>query len=237
MKIALLGYGRMGHEVEKIALENGNSIGLIIDNENDWMLKGENLKDCDVAIEFSIPSIAIENMRRCFDAGIPVVVGTTGWYDQLQYIKDLCNSKQSALFYASNFSIGVNIFFEINRRLSSLLEAYQIYTPSMVEIHHTQKLDAPSGTAITLANDIIAVNSRFSGFTSGKAEPGEIPVESIREGAVTGTHTVRWDSEIDQISITHEAKNRRGFAVGAVMAALWILDKKGVFTMREMLNL
>jgi 4-hydroxy-tetrahydrodipicolinate reductase len=237
MKVALLGYGKMGHEVEKIAKEQGYSIGLIIDNEKEWIQQSEQLTDCDVAIEFSIPSVTIENMHRCFKVGIPIVVGTTGWHDQLQQMTDLCIKNNSALFYASNFSIGVNIFFDINRRLASLLENYSMYSPSLVEIHHTQKLDTPSGTAITLAQEIIAANSRFNSFTSGVALPGEIPVHSIREGNVTGTHTAIWNSEIDQITITHEARNRRGFALGAVMAAAWIKDRKGVFTMKDLLNL
>lgn len=237
MKIALLGYGKMGHEIQETANEHGHSIGVIIDNENDWIEKAAQLKECDVAIEFSMPSKVIENIRRCFESQVPVVVGTTGWYDQMQYLTELCNSSNGTLFYATNFSIGVNIFFAINQRLASLLEAYPTYLPALVEIHHTQKLDAPSGTAITLANDIIANNSRFKSFTKTDSSPGEIPVNSIREGTVTGTHTVSWSSEIDIITITHEAKNRRGFALGALMAASWIQGRKGVFTMKNMLNL
>jgi len=237
MKIALLGYGKMGHEVEKIALEHNHTIRLIIDNENDWLEKAELLKDCDVAIEFSMPAIAIKNIQRCFEAGIPIVVGTTGWYDHFQEISDLCLSSNNTLFYASNYSIGVNIFFDINRRLASLLEAYPIYSPSMVEIHHIQKLDAPSGTAITLANGIIAANSLYSKLTEVKSEPDEIPVQSIREGNVPGTHSITWSSDIDQITIMHEAKGRRGFAMGAVTAAAWIQNRHGVFTMKDMLNL
>ena len=237
MKIALLGYGKMGHEVEKIALENGHSIGLTIDSENEWLVKGKFLKECDVAIEFSLPAIAIENIRKCFEAGIPIVVGTTGWYDHFQQIADLCINGKKTLFYASNYSIGVNIFFDINRRLATLLEAYPMYSPSMVEIHHIQKLDAPSGTAITLGNEIIASNSRYTRLTNSTPESGEIPVQSIREGSVSGTHTITWSSDVDQISITHEAKSRRGFAVGAVMAAAWIQNRCGVFTMKDMLNL
>ena len=237
MKIALLGYGKMGREVEKIAVEHKHSIGLIIDNENDWSVKADQLRDCDVAIEFSMPAIAIENIRRCFEAGTPIVVGTTGWYDHFQQVSDLCISSNNTLFYASNFSLGVNIFFDINRRLASLLEAYPIYAPAMVEIHHTQKLDAPSGTAITLANGIIASNSRYKKWTAADPEPHEIPVESIREGNVPGTHTVTWSSDIDKISITHEAKNRRGLAIGALMAAEWVYNRKGIFTMMDMLNL
>jgi 4-hydroxy-tetrahydrodipicolinate reductase len=236
MKIALLGYGKMGREVEKIAIEHKHSIGLIIDNENDWLEKAEQLKECDVAIEFSMPAIAIENIRRCFDAGIPIVVGTTGWYDQFQQISELCLSGNKTLFYATNYSIGVNIFFDINRRLASILEKYPMYSPSMVEIHHTQKLDAPSGTAITLANDIITSNPRYTKFTGSDPEPGEIPVQSIREGNVPGTHTITWSSDIDQITISHEAKSRRGLAIGAVMAASWVQNRHGVFTMKDMLN-
>ncbi|MDO9255380.1 MAG: 4-hydroxy-tetrahydrodipicolinate reductase [Bacteroidales bacterium] len=237
MKIALLGYGKMGREVEKIALEQEHTIVLIIDNENDWLEKGELLKGCDVAIEFSMPAIAIENIRRCFDANVPIVVGTTGWYDQFQQISDLCVSGNKTLFYSTNFSIGVNIFFDINRRLASLLQAYPMYSPAMVEIHHTQKLDAPSGTAITLANDIIAANPRFTKFTKTDPGPGEIAIQSIREGNVPGTHTITWTSEIDQITITHEAKGRRGLAAGALMAAEWVQNKQGVYTMKDILSL
>jgi 4-hydroxy-tetrahydrodipicolinate reductase len=237
MKIALLGYGKMGHEVEKIALEQKHSIGLVIDNENDWLEKGELLRECDVAVEFSMPAIAIRNIRNCFDANVPIVVGTTGWYDQFQQISDQCISGNKTLFYSTNFSIGVNIFFDINRRLASLLEAYPMYSPAMVEIHHTQKLDAPSGTAITLANDIIAANSRFTKFSEADPGPGEIVIKSIREGNVPGTHTITWNSEIDQITIMHEAKGRRGLAAGAMMAAEWVQNKTGVFTMKDILSI
>ncbi len=237
MKIALIGYGKMGHVVEKTAVEKGHAIGVIIDNETDWNEKAQQLKDCDVAIEFSIPSISVENMRRCFELQVPVVVGTTGWYDQFEMITELCKSRNGTLFHASNFSIGVNIFFDINQRLASLLEAYPMYSPAITEIHHIQKLDSPSGTAITLANDILASNSRFTGFTAGIPNQGEIPVESVREGKVTGTHSIIWSSEFDQITITHEAKNRQGFALGALMAALWVKNRKGVFTMKDMLVL
>ena len=227
----------MGHEVEKIAIEHKHSIGVTIDNENDWLEKAALLKECDIAIEFSMPAMVIENIRKCFDIGIPIVVGTTGWYDQFQMISDLCISSNNTLFYASNYSIGVNIFFDINQRLASLLETYPKYLPSMVEVHHTEKLDAPSGTAITLAKDIMAANSRYSKFTDVAPLPGEIALQSIRKGNALGTHTITWDSDIDQITITHEAKDRRGFAQGAVMAAEWIQNRHGVFTMKDMLNL
>lgn len=237
MKIALLGYGKMGHEVEKIATEHGHTIGLTIDNENDWNEKRGQLPGCDVAIEFSMPAIVIGNIYRCFEAKIPVVVGTTGWHDQLQKITGDCLSSGNTLFYASNFSIGVNIFFDINRRLAGLLKEYPMYLPSMVEIHHTQKLDSPSGTAITLANGIIEANPKYTRFTESDPAEGVIPVQSIREGNVPGTHSVTWKSDIDQLTITHEAFSRRGFALGAVMAAAFIHDRKGVFTMNDLLNL
>lgn len=237
MKIALLGYGKMGHEIETIALENGHTIGVVIDNENDWLEKSGLLKKCDVAIEFTIPALAVTNINRCFDYQVPIVVGTTGWYEELSQVTENCISKNGTLFYASNFSIGVNIFFDINKRLASLLNDYSMYLPNLTEIHHIQKLDAPSGTAISLANDIIASNSRFNRFTMESPSVHEIPVHSLREGSVTGTHTLTWSSEIDQITITHEAFSRRGFALGAVMAADWVKDRKGIFTMKDMLNL
>ena len=237
MKIALLGYGKMGREVEKIALEQGYQIRVTFDNENDWIEKFGQLKECDVAIEFSMPATVAGNIQRCFEAKIPVVVGTTGWYDQFQNISDKCNSSDGTMFYATNFSIGVNIFSVINRRLASLLIDYPMYSPSMVEIHHTQKLDAPSGTAISLANDIFSENPRFTKFTSADPGPQEIPIQSIREGNVPGTHSITWKSDIDQITITHEAFNRRGLALGAIMAASWLLGRKGIFTMTDMLNL
>ena len=237
MKIALLGYGKMGHEVEKIATEHGHTIGLTIDNENDWKEKWEQLPGCDVAIEFSLPAIVLDNIYKCFEAGIPVVVGTTGWHDQLQKVSADCISTGNTMFYASNFSIGVNIFFDINRRLAGLLKEYPMYLPSMVEIHHTQKLDSPSGTAITLANGIMESNPKYTSFTESVPVEGAIPVQSIREGKVPGTHSVTWKSDIDQVTITHEAFSRRGFALGAVMAASFIHNRKGVFTMKDLLNL
>lgn len=237
MKIALLGYGKMGHEIEKVALEQGNTIHLTIDNEIDWTEKADKLKECDVAIEFSIPAIVLDNIHRCLEAGIPIVVGTTGWHEKLKEISEACKAKNGTLFYASNYSIGVNVFFDINQRLAALLEDYPMYSPKIVEIHHTQKLDSPSGTALSLVNDIISGNSRYSNYTNTQAGAGEIEVQSIREGNVPGTHTITWGSEIDQITITHEAFNRSGFAIGAVMAANWVNKRKGVFTMKDLINL
>ncbi|MEI6059229.1 MAG: 4-hydroxy-tetrahydrodipicolinate reductase [Bacteroidota bacterium] len=236
MKIALLGYGKMGHEVEKTAVSLGHTIGVVIDNEQDWLLKVALFRDCDVAIEFSTPAIVTENIKKCFETGIPVVVGTTGWYDRFDIVADQCNSSKGTLFYASNFSVGVNIFFEINRRLAFMLNDYPMYSPAMSEIHHLQKLDAPSGTAISLAKDIIEVSNRIQRYTTSVPQPGEIPVSSVREGSVTGTHTIIWSSETDEITIIHEAKNRSGFAQGAVMAAEWVLGRQGIYTMKDMLN-
>jgi len=237
MKIALLGYGKMGHEVESMAVANGHSISLTIDNEDDWLQKADLLSFCDVAIEFSVPANVERNIYRCIEKKIPIVVGTTGWYSMLEKITEFCNLNNGSLFYASNYSIGVNIFFAINQKLASLLETYPIYLPELVETHHIQKLDAPSGTAITLANGIISANSHFTKYSENTALIGEIPVQSIREGNVTGTHTVTWTSDIDKISITHEAFNRKGFALGAVMAAAWLQGRKGVFSMNDMLKL
>ena len=237
MKIALLGYGKMGHEIEKMAISRGHTINLILDNENDWTEKGSLLISCDVAIEFTMPAIAVSNMLRCFNAGVPVVVGTTGWHNRFDEVSEQCKKLNGTLFYASNFSIGVNVFFEVNRQLASLLEKYPIYQPSVTEIHHTQKLDAPSGTAITLAEGIISANPNFHGYSEQNQEAGKIPITSIREGAVTGTHTITWTSEVDKITITHEAFNRQGLAEGAVLAAEWLRERKGVFTMRDMLSL
>jgi 4-hydroxy-tetrahydrodipicolinate reductase len=237
MKIALLGYGKMGHEIEKIAINHGHEISLTIDNENDWITKGDLLCGCDVAIEFSVPAMAVKNIYRCIEYNIPLVVGTTGWHEHLEQITVFCNQHNGSLFFASNYSIGVNIFFAINQKLASLLAEYPMYLPSMVEIHHTQKLDSPSGTAITLANGILASNPHYTGYSENNAKTDEIPIQSIREGNVTGTHTVTWNSDIDKISITHEAYNRAGFAIGAVMAAAWLQGRKGVFSMSDMLNL
>jgi len=237
MKIALLGYGKMGHEVESMAIANGHSIFLTIDNEDDWIEKAEALSSCDVAIEFSLPANVEKNIYRCIEKNIPIVVGTTGWYSKLEQIKEFCNLNNGSLFYASNYSIGVNIFFAINQKLAALLEAYPVYMPELVETHHLQKLDSPSGTAISLANGIISANSHFNKYSENSSAKEEIPVHSIREGNVTGTHTVTWTSDIDKISLTHEAFNRKGFALGAVLAAAWLQGRKGVFSMNDMLNL
>jgi len=237
LNIALIGYGKMGKEIELKAIERGHKIGLIIDHNNANDINPEKLKNIDVCIEFTNSKNVVANIEKCFENNIPIVSGTTGWLNDFDKVLKICAEKNASFFYASNFSIGVNIFFDINKRLASLFETYPMYAPEMVEIHHIQKLDAPSGTAITLANDIIASNSRYKKYTAAEPESDEIHVQSIRESNVPGTHTVTWNSDIDKIAITHEAKSRRGFALGAVMAASWIHGRKGVFTMKDMLNL
>lgn len=224
MKIALLGYGKMGKAVEALALERGHSVGVTIDDEDDWMRKIESLRECDVAVEFSTPATVVGNIMRCFDMGMPVVVGTTGWYDQLESVVHDCQQRDQALFVASNFSIGMNIMFELNRRLAQLMEGREEYAASITETHHVHKLDAPSGTAISLANDM-------------KEELGRtVPITSIREGEVPGIHEVVYDSDIDTLTLRHSAKSRKGLALGAVLAAEFLEGKKGYYTMRDMLG-
>lgn len=224
MKIALLGYGKMGKAVEALALERGHSVGVTIDDEDDWMGKIESLRECDVAVEFSTPATVVGNIMRCFDMGMPVVVGTTGWYDQLESVVHDCQQRDQALFVASNFSIGMNIMFELNRRLAQLMDGREEYAASITETHHVHKLDAPSGTAISLANDM-------------KEELGRtVPITSIREGEVPGIHEVVYDSDIDTLTLRHSAKSRKGLALGAVLAAEFLEGKKGYYTMRDMLG-
>lgn len=214
----------MGKAVEALALERGHSVGVTIDNEDDWMGKIESLRECDVAVEFSTPATVVGNIMRCFDMGMPVVVGTTGWYDQLESVVHDCQQRDQALFVASNFSIGMNIMFELNRRLAQLMDGREEYAASITETHHVHKLDAPSGTAISLANDM-------------KEELGRtVPITSIREGEVPGIHEVVYDSDIDTLTLRHSAKSRKGLALGAVLAAEFLEGKKGYYTMRDMLG-
>lgn len=234
MKIALIGYGKMGHEVEKTATALGHSIGLVIDNEEDWLNLSDQINSCDVAIEFTAPHIAFGNITRCLNAGIPVVAGTTGWFDRLEEIKSLCRQRNGAVFYASNFSMGVNILFHLNRKLAGIMNLHPQFIPSITETHHLQKLDAPSGTAITLASDIIANHPQTRRWTMEPAAEGELHISSIREGSIPGIHSIDWTSEADKITIRHEAFNRQGFAIGAISAAAWLIGKKGVFTMDDM---
>lgn len=232
MKIALLGYGKMGKEIEQIALSRGHEI-VLKKTRNDSF---DDLKKADIAIDFSLPTTAVENISTCFNQNIPVISGTTGWLDQYDSILALCKEKNGAFIYGSNFSVGVNLFFELNEQLSKLMSRIQGYNVSMEEIHHTQKLDAPSGTAISLANGIIE-HSKYENWTLESPAANEIHIEAKRIENVPGTHHVFYRSKVDEIEITHTAFSRKGFALGAVVAAEWLLNKKGVFTMKDVLNL
>jgi len=238
MKIALIGYGRMGKEIESIALDRGHEIGLKIDIDNQDQLTIENLQKCDVAIEFTIPASATDNYKLCFDAGIPVVSGTTGWLDRKDEVYEKCKASNGTFFYGSNFSVGVNLFFELNRRLAELMAAREEYDVEMTEVHHTQKLDAPSGTAISLAEDIIKKLPRKQKWINDQnPAAGELNIKSEREGQVPGIHTVIYESGVDYIEITHSAKSRKGFALGAVLAAEYCRDHKGILTMKDLLKI
>jgi 4-hydroxy-tetrahydrodipicolinate reductase len=237
MNIALIGYGKMGKEIEQIAISRGHSIALKVDVTNASTYTIEELKKADVAIEFSTPESAINNIYKCFEANVPVVVGTTGWLQRLEEVKQACADKQQALFYASNYSIGVNLFFKLNEYLAKLMNGQAAYNVSMEEIHHVHKLDTPSGTAISLANQVIANMDKkekwVNAVTDNKTELGII---SKRIDEVPGTHTVTYSSEVDEISITHIAHSRKGFALGAVIAAEWVKGKKGIFGMSDLMD-
>ena len=236
MKITLLGYGKMGKEIEKAALEKGHEIFLKIDSEKDWQTYENVFAQSEIAIDFSMPDTAVANIKKCFKSNIPVVEGTTAWYNQLDEIKSLCKQKNQALFFASNYSIGVNILFEINKQLASIMNNYESYEPSIEESHHIQKLDAPSGTAITLANEIIEKIERKKKWIKEFSQaPNELAIKSIRKGNIPGTHSIFYDSPTDVLEIKHTAKNRKGFAFGAVLAAEFLLGKTGFFTMEDLL--
>lgn len=258
MQIALLGYGKMGKAIEEIAIERGHKILTTIDNEEEWNNRKELLKQCDVAIDFSMPSTAVENIRKCFAISCPIVVGTTGWYDQLESLIGECKQKKQALFVASNFSIGMNIMFDLNQRLAKLMNRHPEYEVDIVETHHIHKLDAPSGTAISLANDIVTELERKDKWalsselwvneneeldmTKSKLDlmpngpqKNEVVIGSVRQGEIPGTHTVTYESDIDVIAISHAAKSRKGLALGAVLAAEFLDGKTGYFTMKDLL--
>lgn len=232
MKIALLGYGRMGKEIEKIALQRGHEIVIKSTGENTY-----DINEADVAIDFSVPASAYNNISNCINNNVPVVSGTTGWLDRYNEIVDLCNEKNGAFIYASNFSLGVNVFFELNKQLAKMMSTLEQYNIAIEEIHHTQKLDAPSGTAITLAEGIIENTNKKAWELDGKTSEDNIPITALRTPDVPGTHTVTYNSEVDTIDIKHTAHNRQGFALGAVIAAEWLHNKTGVYTMRDVLNL
>jgi 4-hydroxy-tetrahydrodipicolinate reductase len=237
MKIALIGYGKMGKEIEQIALSRGHSIVLTIDINNAEALTVDNLSQADVAIEFTSPGTAVNNYLQCFNAGIPVVSGTTGWLEQREAVKKACKERNGCFFYSSNFSLGVNIFFELNRHLARMMKGFPQYDVTMTEIHHLQKLDAPSGTAISLAKDIISEHGAKDKWTIEEPKSNkELKITPIREGTVPGIHIVKYNSEVDFIEITHSAYNRKGFALGAVMAAEFSAGRTGVFSMTDLLK-
>jgi 4-hydroxy-tetrahydrodipicolinate reductase len=233
MKIALLGYGKMGKTIEQIALTRGHDIILKID-KND---RNYDISKADVAIDFSIPSVAFNNITNCINNSVPVISGTTGWLEDYNKVVNLCKEKNGAFIYASNFSLGVNIFFELNKTLAKMMSQLKQYKVSLEEIHHTQKLDAPSGTAISLANDIISAHSSYNEWKLDENGENIIPIIAKRIEDVPGTHTVSYESEVDTITIEHVAHNRQGFALGAVIAAEWLIGKTGVFTMNDVLNI
>jgi 4-hydroxy-tetrahydrodipicolinate reductase len=238
MKIALIGYGKMGKAIEEIAVSRGHSIVLKVSIENLEDNTIDRIREADVAIEFTGPESAYENILRCLDAGVAVVCGSTGWLDRWEEVLRHCRLKDGTFLYASNFSVGVNIFFELNRRLAALMAAQPEYEPRITEIHHTQKRDAPSGTAITLAEQTLEKIRRKKGWVNHISDNlDELEILSERVDPAPGTHTVTYDSPIDTITITHTAHNRRGFATGAVLAAEFIKGKKGIFGMRDVLGL
>src|ERR1700753_402645 len=247
MKIALLGYGKMGKIIEKIAISRKHEVVLIIDHDNISDLTTENLQKADVAIEFSTPATVLSNIGHCFKAGIPVVVGTTGWDDQIDAVKAQCEADNGAIIYGSNYSVGVNVFFHVNKVLAKLMSGYPYYDVQVEEIHHTQKLDSPSGTAITIAEGIIenlgskkewvnALTTEGNDADDENIKNDQLLIESFRIDSVPGTHTVIYDSEVDSIEFKHTAHNRNGFALGAVLAAEWVHTKKGFFSVKEMFD-
>jgi 4-hydroxy-tetrahydrodipicolinate reductase len=238
LKIALVGYGKMGRAIEAIALQRGHEIVLKIDLDNAADFTAANLQKADVAIEFTAPHSAFANVMRCLEYGVPVVCGSTGWLDRIEEVKAYCLQKDGCFLYASNFSVGVNIFFEINKRLAELMKPHDEYNVWMEEIHHTQKRDAPSGTAVTLAEQVLAqVDRKTKWVNSATENPSELSIVSKRIDPAPGTHTVTYESPIDTIGIVHTAHNRTGFATGAVLAAEFVIGKKGIFSMKEVLGL
>jgi len=238
MKIALIGYGKMGKEIEQIALERNHTISFIFDINNIHEFTPENLKKADVAIEFTKPETAVANIMKCFDAGIPVVSGTTGWLEHFEVVKKECIEGGKGLVYASNYSLGVNIFFKVNQFLSRIMNNFPQYEVTMEEVHHTQKLDAPSGTALSLAKDIIKELDRKDKWQlDGQDNASTLKISAIRRDPVPGIHTIRYDSAVDEIEIMHSAKSRKGFALGAVLAAEFMVGKKGIFSMEDLLKI
>ena len=240
MRIVILGYGKMGHEVEQVALSRGHEVAYRIDTEQDWYRNIDGIADCDVVIEFSTPATAIANIEKCFELDIPMVIGTTGWYAHLDDISNRCEKEGHTLFYAPNFSIGMNFVFKLNKEMAKFAEKYD-YQLDITETHHIHKLDKPSGTAVKLAEDIIDNNDNYEYWTLDEDDETSsnndkmLRVNSIREGEVFGIHEVNALSDCDEITLRHEAFSRKGFATGAVIAAEFIQDKKGIFTMKDII--
>lgn len=232
MKIALIGYGKMGKTIEKLAIEKGHQIIARISSKGNIT----DLKNADVAIDFSVPDATVKNLTTCFELGIPVVCGTTGWLKHFDEVLKTCQKRNGSFIYASNFSIGVNLFFQLNKQLAELMAKHKGYKVSIEEIHHIQKLDSPSGTAISLASDIIE-KTDYTSWNLNHGNDNEIIINAIRTGDAKGTHTISYSSSIDTISIKHEAHSREGFAQGAILAGEWLIGKKGFFTMKEVLGL
>lgn len=236
MNIALIGYGKMGHAIERILIERGHNVSLIIDVDNACDICADKMRGIDVAIEFSTPDTAFDNVVKSMRAGVPVVCGTTAWLDRFDKAVQVCRECGSALFYASNYSIGVNLFFRINRMLARMMNAYPQYDVTIEEVHHTAKKDSPSGTAVTLAEGVLeSVDRKSSWVGHTTTAPDELEVIGIRRSIVPGTHTVTWESPVDSIRMEHMAKGREGFALGAVLAAEFLAGKKGVFGMDDLM--
>lgn len=238
MKIALIGYGKMGKAIEEIAVSRGHEIVLKVDMDNQHDFTADNLSKADVAIEFTGPHSAVQNLQRLFDAGVPVVSGSTGWLEQWDAVRSYCEGKNGSFIYASNFSIGVNLFFELNSFLAKLMSKHPSYEVSLEEIHHTQKKDAPSGTAITLAEQVMQhIREKKQWVNEASSNAANLVITSKRIDPAPGTHSIKYHSEIDDIEIIHTAHNRKGFAGGAVAAAEYLAGKKGIFTMKDVLGL
>lgn len=237
MRVAIIGYGKMGHEIEQVLLSRGHSVALIIDQDNAHDLCAEKLAGVDVAIEFTTPTTAYSNVRTCIECATPVVSGTTGWHDKLEELQALCRERGSSIIWSSNYSLGVNITFRLNRYLAELMNRFDAYNVAIEEIHHTQKKDAPSGTAISLANDILERVERKQKWVNEPTEESDaIEITSLREGTVPGTHTVTYLSEDDKIEIKHTLFSRRALALGAVVAAEFVATRKGVFTIDDLFD-
>lgn len=237
MKIALIGYGKMGRAIERIAISRGHEIVAIVDIDTKDSIDSEAFKSADIAIEFTSPQSAVDNYMKLFAIGMPVVSGSTGWTEKMDEVKAACEKADGTFLWSSNFSVGVNLFFRLNKFLTKLMNPFPQYHPRMKEIHHIHKLDHPSGTAITLAEGLIAESAALKGWSENPAStPDTLIIDHEREGEVPGTHIISWESEVDAITIEHRAKSREGFARGAVIAAEWAARRKGMLTMDEMMN-